>query len=64
MRFFYFYEDDCLHPALSHTNGELVNRRPLIVSFEQKSWTGRKNGRQASATRLGKAFAEKLWRTA
>ena len=62
MRFFFHYEDDCLRPALSHTNGEMVNRKPLTVSFDQKSKTGRRNGRQANATRLGKLFIKKLER--
>lgn len=62
MKFFCFYDDSYLRPLASHTNGELVGRKPLTISFDQKTGKGKKNGKTAAATRMGRLFAEKLWR--
>lgn len=62
MKYFLFYDDRYLRPMTSHTMGELVGRKPLVVSFDQKPGMGRGNGKKAAATRLGRLFAEKLWR--
>ena len=63
MRYFLNYHDDTMQPITCHRLGELVNRKPLSVSFLSKTNNG-KNGRQANATRLGREFAAKLWRPA
>lgn len=60
MRYFRFFDDHTLCPTNSHTQGELVGRKPLAVSFLQKPGIGKHNGRRAVATRMGQAFAKKL----
>jgi hypothetical protein len=60
MRYLRQYDDDTLSPYSSHVSGELVNRKPLDISFIQKKHVGKRNGRQAGATKLGKSFLKKL----
>lgn len=62
MKYFLLYDDRYLRPLASHTNGELVGRKPLNIWFGQKTGKGKKNGRTAAATRMGRLFAGKLWR--
>lgn len=60
-RYFMSYFDDTLNGIYHHQTGELVNRRPVVLSFlNQKPKP--QNGRLGASVRLGKALLGKLGR--
>lgn len=58
-RYFLNYEDDTLNGINNYRAGELVDRRPVILSFLNQK-PKRTNGRIGASVRLGKALLGKL----
>ncbi len=59
MRYFKYYADDTLRPLNIHGSGYLVDRKPLVFSFE-KNRPKRKSRRVMASIRMGKAFVKRL----
>lgn len=59
MRTFRFYHDDMMRPLSNHESGYLVNRKPVVMSFE-KNRPKHTNRLGAMSTRMGKNFIKKL----
>lgn len=59
MRYFYNYRDDTMMGLSRHDSGELVNRKPVIMSFLLQP-KRRVNGKRAAATRKALTFLKKL----
>lgn len=58
-RYFLSYFDDTLNGIYSHRSSDLINRRPVIMSFLLQK-PRRTNGRKGTATKLGQRFIGKL----
>lgn len=59
MRYYKAMFDDNLNGLFGHGSGELVNRKPVIMSFMAVK-PKRSNGRKSAATKLAVNFANNL----
>lgn len=59
MRYFRFYYDDMMNGCSNHGSADLVNRKPVIMSFMAVK-PKRSNGRKSAATKLAINFANNL----
>jgi hypothetical protein len=59
MRYFYHYQDDTLYPRLSHEHAELVNRKPLVIDFNQLKHK-RQSAKKSAWIKKAKALMKRM----